>query len=195
MIRSLISLRAALVWALVVVLGLGACGGNKRKPAVLTDPGRTPAGPASPAPWPSPAEPAEAGPDVQPMAEDAARAVDYSADTESGGGPLADIHFALEQATLSDEARATLEKHALWMQNHREAKVTIEGHCDERGTVDYNLALGDSRARAALEYLLNLGVAKERLNAISLGKERPLDASSNEAAWAKNRRAHFVIVR
>ena len=96
---------------------------------------------------------------------------------------------------LTDEARAILEKHALWLQNHRSAKVAIEGHCDERGTVDYNLALGEQRARAARDYLVSLGVAGDRLTTVSYGKERPLDPASNEAAWAKNRRAHFLVSR
>ncbi len=197
MIRSVFICRSAVIAVLLSALGLGACGGKKRPPAVVTDPGRsgTASAPASPAPWPSPSDPADAGPDVQAMADESARAVDYSADTETASGPLADIYFAYNEANLSDEARAILEKHALWLQNHREAKLTVEGHCDERGTVDYNLALGDQRARAALDYLVNLGVARERLTAVSLGKERPLDPGNNEAAWARNRRAHFVLTR
>jgi len=75
------------------------------------------------------------------------------------------------------------------------AKLTIEGHCDERGTVDYNLALGDKRARAVRDYLASLGVAAERMHTVSLGKERPLDPGNNEQAFAKNRRAHFVVSR
>ena len=73
--------------------------------------------------------------------------------------------------------------------------MTVEGHCDERGTVDYNLALGEQRARAARDYLVSLGVAAERVRVVSFGKERPLDAGHDEAAWAKNRRAHFALSR
>jgi peptidoglycan-associated lipoprotein len=73
--------------------------------------------------------------------------------------------------------------------------VAIEGHCDERGTVDYNLALGEQRARATRDYLVSLGVAGDRLTTVSYGKERPLDPTSNEAAWARNRRAHFLVTR
>ena len=196
MIRSRALFRSATAVALLGVFAVSGCGGKKRPPAVLTDPSRTTAPPASPAPWPSPGDaPVDPGPDVQPVGEDLTRAVPYTPESETAGGPLGDIHFGYDEATLTEEARATLERHALWLQNHRETKVTIEGHCDERGTVDYNLALGDQRARAARDYLLNLGVAAERLNAISLGKERPLDPASNEEAWAKNRRAHFVLVR
>lgn len=192
--------RAALVFFLVAPLlglGLAACGGKKRPPAVTTDAGRTaPAPRPSPTPAAWPDVPLDEGPDVQPMSDDAARAEDFSVNDPSGeGGPLADVYFDYDQAALSDAARAILEKHALWMQTHRSAKVTVEGHCDERGTTDYNLALGEQRARAARDYLVNLGVAGERITTVSYGKERPLDPASHEAAWAKNRRAHFLVSR
>ena len=115
------------------------------------------------------------------------------ADANTEGGPLADIHFELDASTLSDAARQTLGQHAAWLQGPRWRRVTIEGHCDERGTVEYNLALGEHRARAASEYLVSLGVAEGRLHTVSFGKEKPLDPGSDEAAWAKNRRAHFVV--
>jgi len=190
------SRRAALILlALVPMLGLVAGCGKKRPPAVTTDAGRTTAPRPAPTPPSWPDVPA-AGPDVQPMSDDAARAEDFSVNDASGeGGPLADIYFEYDQARLGDEARATLEKHALWLQNHRSARVAIEGHCDERGTVDYNLALGEQRARAARDYLVSLGVAGDRLTTVSYGKERPLGPASNEAAWAKNRRAHFLVSR
>jgi len=189
---------ALILLALVPMLGLGAgCGGKKRPPAVTTDADRTVTAPRpSPTPPAWPDVPVDAGPDVQPMADEAARAEDFSVNDASGeGGPLADIYFDYDQARLGDPARAVLEKHALWMQNHRSAKVAIEGHCDERGTTDYNLALGEQRARATRDYLVNLGVAGDRLTTVSYGKERPLDSASNEAAWAKNRRAHFLVRR
>jgi peptidoglycan-associated lipoprotein len=189
--------RAALIFfILATVLGLSACG-KKRKPAVVTEPGRTSAPVTRPAePSPLPDEPVDAGPDVQPMSDESARAEDFSVTDASGeGGPLEDVFFAYDQAALSDAARGILERHALWLQNHRAAKVMVEGHCDERGTVDYNLALGEQRARAARDYLVSLGVAGDRLRTVSYGKEKPLDPASNEAAWAKNRRAHFVVSR
>ncbi len=185
---------AALVAALVLVAGCG----RKRAPAVATDPGRTTSAPPPAAtPTPFPEEPVDLGPDVQPMTDEAARAEDFSVTdpTTGEGGPLEDVHFDNDQARLSDQARAVIEKHALWLQNHRAAKVVVEGHCDERGTVDYNLALGEQRARAVRDYLTSLGVAGDRVTTVSYGKERPLDPASNEAAWAKNRRAHFVVTR
>ncbi len=186
---------AAVLAALVLVAG---CGGSKRKPAVTTDPARPVQQAARPMPDPTPfpEQPVDAGPDVQPMADESARAEDFSVSDASGeGGPLEDVFFAYDQAQLGDQARAILERHALWLQNHRAAKVAVEGHCDERGTVEYNLALGEQRARAVRDYLVNLGVAGDRLTTVSYGKEKPLDPASNEAAWAKNRRAHFMVSR
>jgi peptidoglycan-associated lipoprotein len=174
---------------------LVACGGKKRPPVLATTPG----GEKAPAPVasPIPAEPLEEGPDVQALEGEGAEGTDIpgAALGTEGEGPLADIHFDLDSSALTDEARATLEKHALWLQGEREARVTVEGHCDERGTVEYNLALGEQRARATREYLVSLGVAAERLRAVSYGKERPLDPASNEAAWARNRRARFAVTR
>ena len=115
------------------------------------------------------------------------------ADANTEGGPLADIRFELDSSALSDAARQTLGQHAAWLKAHAGVRVTIEGHCDDRGTVDYNLALGEHRARAAKEYLVSLGVAPGRLRTLSFGKEKPLDPGANEAAWARNRRAHFVV--
>ena len=186
---------AAVMAALVLVAG---CGGSKRKPAVTTDAARPlpPAARPMPDTTPFPEQPVDAGPDVQPMTDESARAEDFSVSDPSGeGGPLEDVHFEYDQAQLSDQARAILERHALWLQNHRAARIAVEGHCDERGTVDYNLALGEQRARAVRDYLVSLGVAGDRLTTVSFGKEKPLDPASNEAAWAKNRRAHFVVRR
>jgi len=182
---------------LVALVLFAGCGGKKRPPAVLSDPSQRPAGAHPPATaTPEPEQPIPEGPDTTAVPPGGPSSEDFSVNDPSGeGGPLEDVRFEYDRAELSDEARALLEKHGLWLQNHRSAKVTIEGHCDERGTVDYNLALGDKRARAVREYLASLGVAGERMSTVSLGKERPLDPSSNEQAFAKNRRAHFVVSR
>jgi peptidoglycan-associated lipoprotein len=187
--------RHTLPFVLVALALLPACG-PKRPPAVLTDPSQRPGAHPAATATPEPETPVDAGPDVQTVPGSGPTAEDYSVNDASGeNGPLEDVHFDYDQATLSDEARGILEKHGLWLQNHRSAKVTVEGHCDERGTVDYNLALGDKRARVVSEYLASLGVAGDRLHTVSLGKERPLDTGSTEAAFAKNRRAHFVVSR
>jgi peptidoglycan-associated lipoprotein len=183
---------------LVALVLLAGCGGKKRPPAVLTEPGHRPGAGDYPAAnaTPEPEQPVNAGPDIQAVGRDNPSGEDFSVNDATGeNGPLEDVHFDYDQANLGDQARAILEKHALWLQNHRQAKVTIEGHTDERGTVDYNLALGDKRARTTREYLVSLGVAGDRLTTVSFGKERPLDPASNEAAWARNRRAHFVVAR
>jgi peptidoglycan-associated lipoprotein len=131
---------------------------------------------------------------VRTLSGDATSSSDFpSSETLGEGGPLADVHFEYDRATLTDEAKATLEKHALWLQGHRDAKVTVEGHCDDRGTTDYNLALGEQRARVARDYLASLGVSAGRMRTVSYGKERPLVKGENEQAYAQNRRAHFAV--
>jgi peptidoglycan-associated lipoprotein len=103
-----------------------------------------------------------------------------------------DIYFDFDSFSILPEAQEILSSKAEWLQNNPDATVTIEGHCDERGTIEYNLALGDRRGESAKAFLVNLGIAKSRLNTISYGEERPLDPGNNENAWGKNRRAHFV---
>ncbi len=104
-----------------------------------------------------------------------------------------DIHFDFDKYDLKPEARDLLSKLGEFMQANKEATVLIEGNCDERGTIEYNLALGDRRALSAKKYLVNLGVDQGRIKTISYGKERPLDPGHNEEAWAKNRRDHFIV--
>lgn len=103
-----------------------------------------------------------------------------------------DIRFAFDKSVIEPPAREILKKVAAWMLKNKNYKLVIEGHCDERGTVEYNLALGQRRADEAMKYLVDLGVAKSAITTISYGKERPLDPGHNEEAWAKNRRAHFA---
>jgi peptidoglycan-associated lipoprotein len=103
------------------------------------------------------------------------------------------IYFAFDRYDLSTEAKATLDRKVAFLNDNREARVQIEGHCDERGTTAYNLALGERRANSAKTYLETAGVNASRLTTISYGEERPADPGNNEAAWAKNRRAQFVI--
>jgi peptidoglycan-associated lipoprotein len=111
-----------------------------------------------------------------------------------GGGPLKDVRFAFDSFELDDEARATLRDNAEWLKDNGREKVEVEGHCDERGTVEYNLALGAKRARAAKDYLSTLGIASERLTTISYGEELPLCTEHSEDCWGRNRRAHFVVL-
>jgi peptidoglycan-associated lipoprotein len=103
------------------------------------------------------------------------------------------IFFAFDRSDLNADSRATLEKLASWMTTYQNVTITIEGHCDERGTREYNLALGERRSDAARDYLVALGVDGGRVTTISYGKERPAVLGSNEDAWAQNRRDVFVV--
>lgn len=111
------------------------------------------------------------------------------------GDILKDIHFAFDRYDLSAAARMVLSMNAQWLKENPEAKVEIEGHCDERGTNEYNMALGSKRAKAAQEYLRSLGIEAGRMRTVSYGEELPLDPGHNEEAWAKNRRAHFNLMK
>jgi len=103
------------------------------------------------------------------------------------------VYFAFDSAVLDMMAQDVIKGKASWLKENRDVNVTIEGHCDERGTVAYNLALGDSRAESVKAYLVNLGIPASRIDTVSYGEEQPVDPGQNEAAWAKNRRAVFVI--
>lgn len=113
----------------------------------------------------------------------------------AGSGPLKDIGFNFDSADLSETARATLKANAEWLKANPSARVQIEGHCDERGTAEYNMALGAKRAQAAMDYLSTLGVAANRLSTISYGEEIPVCKEQSESCWRQNRRARFVIVQ
>jgi peptidoglycan-associated lipoprotein len=179
----------ALLVALCPLLLLSACGGKKRGPAVATGPGGSSTQGGT-------EQPVDSGPDIRSISHDDASGADFAVSDASGeGGPLEDIHYEYDQADLNDQARAILERNAQWLKGHAAAKVRVEGHCDERGTVEYNLALGERRAQSAREYLVSLGVAGDRLATVSYGKERPLDTGTTEAAFARNRRAHFAVSR
>lgn len=192
--------RHAPLLALVAAVALAACGGPKRPPATAGPPPPPPpddqlVGPGAGGGSAGEADPIDWGPDISPVDSDGSLGETYLGDEYGEGGPLDDVHFEYDRATLSPQARSTLEQHARWLMANPSTHVVIEGHCDERGTVEYNLALGDQRARAAMEYLLSLGVPAGRMTVVSLGKERPLDPRSTEEAWARNRRAHFVVRR
>ena len=111
---------------------------------------------------------------------------------EGEQGPLRDINFAFDSYELDESARSTLRENGNWLKDHPQARVEIEGHCDERGTVEYNLALGAKRARAAKDYLVALGISADRLSTISYGEELPVCSEETEECWARNRRDHFV---
>lgn len=149
------------------------------------------------------AQPAETTPEKDTTAEDAAaekarmEQERLSAEEAARQAMMAfseeDINFEFDSSALMPEAQDILVRKADYMRANANITVTVEGHCDERGTEAYNMALGERRAQAAKEFLTNLGIAANRLGIISYGEERPVDPGKNEAAWAKNRRAHLVI--
>ena len=108
---------------------------------------------------------------------------------------LQDIYFDYDKYNIRDDVKAILEKNAAWLKKNPGVKIQVEGHCDERGSNEYNLALGYRRARSARDYLVLLGVDPKRVSTISFGEEKPLDPGHNEEAWTKNRRGHFVILK
>ena len=106
---------------------------------------------------------------------------------------LKDIHFDFDKYDIRPGDASILNENAALLKKYPNVKIQIEGHCDERGTVEYNLALGERRANSAKNYLVSLGISPARISTISYGKEKPLDPGHNEEAWAKNRRAHTVV--
>jgi peptidoglycan-associated lipoprotein len=176
----------------IAFFALAACS-TKRPPAISTAPATSETLPEATekganAPW------NESDEGFLPIGDELASTTDLE-ESWPESGPLADIHFEFDQFSLTDLARAILEGHAGWISAHPAAHLVIAGHCDERGTVEYNLALGDRRASAVREFLVSRGVASGQLTTVSYGKERPIDPGHNEEAWARNRRAHFVIRR
>jgi len=105
-----------------------------------------------------------------------------------------DINFEFDRYDIKDEYKSELKSIAEWMTKHPNTKLSVEGHCDERGTNEYNLALGDRRAKAVKDYLISLGVPSSKAETISYGEEKPLCTEHTEDCWAKNRRAHFVLL-
>jgi peptidoglycan-associated lipoprotein len=138
----------------------------------------------------------ETGVEKRPVAEAALkdRMTEVSKAGDQAASAMDKIFFELDSYSLNPVARDTLAKNAGMMKHRGGVKIQIEGHCDERGSDEYNLALGEKRAKVALDYLVTMGVPAKRLSVISYGKEKPADPGHDEAAWAKNRRDEFVVV-
>ena len=159
---------------------IAGCGGSDQTPTDQVD-----------QPAPVDTEVVEPEPVAEQEAEPEPEPIDYSSMRPQEYG-IEDVFFAFDEYTLSDEAMATLTAAAAVMREHADVNYVIEGHCDERGTVEYNLALGEKRAVAARDFLISLGIPSSRLRLTSYGEERPFAYGSNESAWALNRRAHFA---
>jgi len=177
-----------------VVLSAAAC--HKKPPAAAAATPSPPAaaaaaGPATP---PAPPPPPAATPAPTPAAlteeEIFAR---KSLDQLNSERPLSDVFFDLDKSDIRDEARSVLQRDADWMKRWTSTMITVEGHCDVRGSSEYNLALGNRRASAVKDYLLNLGVPANRVTLVSKGKEQPFCSEDTEACWQQNRRGHFII--
>jgi peptidoglycan-associated lipoprotein len=183
--------RSALAGVLVAVLSVGLAGCHKKVPPPSPQPAPPPAAaPTPPPPPPTPAPPPPAPP--APLSEEEVFAR-KSLDELNAEKPLGDVFFDLDKSDLKDEGRAALQKDADWMKKWPTTKATVEGHCDSRGTAEYNLALGDRRAQAVKSYLTSLGVSADRVLTVSKGKEQPFCTEENESCWSQNRRGHFII--
>jgi len=161
-----------LVLALLTIFWVAGCG-KKKQPVVETPP---------PVEQPKQEEPTKPEPVQEPVVKQV---------TESD---FVTVYFDFDKYNLVDSAKAALDHNAQVLKENANVIVRIEGHCDERGTIEYNLSLGEKRAAAAKKYLTDLGIDAGRIQTISYGKERPAVTGSNEAAWAKNRRDEFKII-
>ena len=143
--------------------------------------------PPTPPPAPPVVQPVTPVPTPTPVPEPPAPAPSVTA------SDFTDVFFDLDSYALRDDAKLALDRAAKLLRDKADVSLTLEGHCDERGTVEYNQALGEKRANAARDYLVNAGVSAARIQSVSYGKERPFSEGHDESAWAQNRRAHFVL--
>lgn len=182
----------ALVLSALVLLAVGACKKDAPEPPAPPPPPPPAEEPPPPEPVPEPPAPPVVEVPESPWSEDILAANEEV----HGKGLLGDVYFEFDKATLTDSTRSQLSKNADFLNSDdgEEFVISIEGHCDERGTNDYNLALGDRRSNTARDYLLSLGVSGDRLRTISYGEERPQCEESNEDCWQMNRRAYFRVI-
>jgi peptidoglycan-associated lipoprotein len=169
----------------------GACGGGKKPQTTPQAPAPQPTVPDTP---PGPPQKVE---DVTPVTPTEKLPEDTiggkSLDDLNRDSPLKPVFFGLDSSELDADGRAIAQANAELLKKYSSWAITIEGHCDERGTAEYNLALGERRAVAVKTYLVSLGIAPDRVRTVSYGKEFPFDPAHTESAWSKNRRGHFVI--
>jgi peptidoglycan-associated lipoprotein len=174
--------KSTLLMALLAMSVAVACGPKKVK--------ETPAAPEPTAP-----PPAEAPTNTPaPVEDEYTKLKRMSVDEIDRLKLLGEVHFDFDKSDIRDSEKSVLQKNAEALKKFDFLKVKVEGHCDEKGSVEYNLALGERRAKAALDYLVGLGVAADRLQTASYGKEVPLCSEHNEDCWARNRRAHFTVI-
>ena len=179
--------------ALGAALAIAAAGCHKKVPAAapLPPPPPPPAAPRTPPPPPPPPAPAPA-PAPRPLSEEEVFAR-KSVDQLNAEKPFDDVFFDLDKSSVREDAKPALQKDAEWMKKWTSVMITLEGHCDSRGSAEYNLGLGNRRAAAVKDYLTSLGVPAGRVTIVSKGKEQPFCNEANEGCWQQNRRGHFVI--
>jgi len=179
--------------ALIVVaaLGVSACGGKKPPAAAPAAP--PPATSTAPAPPPPPPPAPRAESPAAPVPTEDEIFAGKTLAALNGEKPLSDAYFDLDSQSIRADAKPVLQKNSDWMKRWGTTKVMVEGHADSRGSAEYNLALGERRATAVRDYLVNLGVAADRIQVVSKGKEAQVCTEENEGCWQQNRRGHFVI--
>lgn len=180
--KKMIAVSVGLVFVCSAFLLMTGCQSTVKAPPAVADAG-----------------PAHSGSTADSDAAKMARIDDLSGTRGASGPEVAinayKIYFDYDRSELNAEAQSTLKKIAGVLQSNPSYSLDVSGHCDERGTIEYNLALGERRARAAKKFLITLGIAGDRVSTISYGEERPVDPKSSESAWAKNRRDEFMLIK
>lgn len=188
------SLRRSLSYLFICVLLIGLVDCAKKVPPPAPPPPPPP--PAAPPPPPPPPRPPPPPPPPAPAPRPPTEDEIFSRkslDELNREKPLSEVFFDYDKAEIRDEARATLQRNADFLKRWTSTRVSIDGHCDSRGTNEYNLALGERRATAVKEYMVSLGVAGDRIQQVSKGEESPVCTEDNEACWSRNRRGAFVF--
>ena len=182
--------RILIALSLCLAIGVVSCG---KKPAPAPPPPPPPPPGGDTAAAAAAAAPTAAAAGAAPAPTEDEIFAQKSLDQLNAERPLTDAFFDFDKSDLRDDAIASLQRDAEWMKRWSSTTVTVEGHCDSRGTAEYNIALGERRAKAVKDYLVSLGIAGDRIEVVSKGKESPFCFEENEACWAQNRRGHFII--
>jgi len=184
--------RTAAIAAFSLMLGLAASACGKKQAALTPPPPEMPTTAVAPPAPPAPPGAPNAAAMPRTLSEDELFAQKTLAQLNNER-PLGDVYFDLDNAAIKDEGKAALSTNATYLKRWPSTRINIEGHCDERGTAEYNLALGERRANAVKAHLVELGVPGDRIVIVSKGKEAPFCTEKNEACWQQNRRGHFII--
>jgi peptidoglycan-associated lipoprotein len=177
---------------LCLALGVAGCGKKAPAPAPAPPPPAPATTPAPPPPPPPPPPPAAAPAAPRPLTEEELFAK-KTLEELNAEKPLADVFFVYDSSAITEEGRAAVQKNMEWLRKWTSTRVLVEGHCDNRGTPEYNLALGEQRAAAVRDYLVSLGLPADRVTIVSKGEEQPFCNEDAESCWSQNRRGHFLI--